>query len=71
MTFTYRDTSTPALRDISFTVPAGTTLGLVGRSGSGKTTVTRLLQRLSPTYHGQILIDGVELRDCVPVNLCC
>jgi ATP-binding cassette subfamily B protein len=71
VTFTYRDTSTPALRDISFTVPAGTTLGLVGRSGSGKTTVTRLLQRLSPTYHGQILIDGVELRDCVPVNLCC
>ena len=42
----------------------------MGRSGSGKTTVTRLLQRLSPGYQGQILIDGVELRDCVPGNLC-
>ena len=70
VTFTYRDTSTPALREVSFAVPAGTTLGLVGRSGSGKTTVTRLLQRLSPGYQGQILIDGVELRDCVPGNLC-
>ncbi|MBV9236213.1 MAG: peptidase domain-containing ABC transporter [Xanthobacteraceae bacterium] len=63
VTFTYRDAGAPALRDISFAVPAGTTLGLVGRSGSGKTTVTRLLQRLSPNYQGQILIDGVELRD--------
>jgi ATP-binding cassette subfamily B protein len=63
VTFTYRDAGTPALRDVSFTVPAGTTLGLVGRSGSGKTTVTRLLQRISPDYQGQILIDGVELRE--------
>ena len=63
VTFTYRDAGAPALSDISLTVPAGTTLGLVGRSGSGKTTVTRLLQRLSPNYQGQILIDGVELRD--------
>ncbi len=63
VTFTYRDSMAPALRDVSFTVPAGTTLGLVGRSGSGKTTVTRLLQRLSPDYEGQILIDGVELRE--------
>ena len=57
-TFTYRDAGAPALREVSFTVPPGTTLGLVGRSGSGKTTVTRLLQRLSPSYQGQIRSTG-------------
>ena len=38
--------SAPALDDVTFEAPIGTTLGIMGRSGSGKTTVTRLLQRL-------------------------
>ena len=43
--------------------PIGTTLGIVGRSGSGKTTVTRLLQRLHSDYEGLIKIDGVDVRE--------
>jgi subfamily B ATP-binding cassette protein HlyB/CyaB len=52
-----------ALDQVSFTVPAGTMLGIMGRSGSGKTTVTRLLQRLNSNYEGMIKIDGMDLRE--------
>jgi ATP-binding cassette subfamily B protein len=47
---------------LSFEVPIGHTLGVVGRSGSGKTTITRLLQRLHTEYEGSIEIDGVDVR---------
>jgi ATP-binding cassette subfamily B protein len=60
--FTYPGGNVPAIMDLSFDVPVGTTIGVVGRSGSGKTTVTRLLQRLHPDYEGLIKIDGVDLR---------
>ncbi len=60
--FTYQGANSPAIKDLSFEVPIGTTLGVVGRSGSGKTTVTRLLQRLHPDYEGLIKIDGVDVR---------
>ena len=52
-----------ALDEVSFTVPRGTMLGIMGRSGSGKTTVTRLLQRLHTGYEGTIKIDGMDLRE--------
>jgi ATP-binding cassette, subfamily B, bacterial HlyB/CyaB len=61
--FTYKGTLTPALNGVSFEVPVGATLGVVGRSGSGKTTVTRLLQRLHSDYEGLIKIDGVDVRE--------
>ncbi len=60
--FTYEGGASPAIKDLSFDVPIGTTLGVVGRSGSGKTTVTRLLQRLHPDYEGLIKIDGIDIR---------
>jgi len=60
--FTYHGGASPAIKDLSFEVPIGTTLGVVGRSGSGKTTVTRLLQRLHPEYEGLIKIDGIDVR---------
>jgi ATP-binding cassette subfamily B protein len=60
--FTYQGGASPAIKDLTFEVPIGTTLGVVGRSGSGKTTVTRLLQRLHPDYEGLIKIDGVDIR---------
>ncbi|MGL1190205.1 ATP-binding cassette domain-containing protein, partial [Vibrio parahaemolyticus] len=44
-------------------VPAGSTLGIVGRSGSGKSTVTRLLQGINRDYKGFVKIDGADLRD--------
>jgi len=52
-----------ALDGVSFTVPAGTMLGIMGRSGSGKTTVTRLMQRLNTSYEGIIKVDGMDLRE--------
>jgi len=53
----------PVLKDLSFSVPAGTMLGLVGRSGVGKTTVINVLCRFYPIDEGQILLDGVDIRD--------
>ena len=61
--FSYPGTKTRALDGISFDVPAGTILGVVGRSGSGKSTVTRLLQGINREYEGQIKLDGVDLRE--------
>ncbi len=61
--FTYKGATAPALDAVSFEVPVGRTVGVVGRSGSGKTTVTRLLQRLHPDYEGLIKIDGVDVRE--------
>jgi len=61
--FRYSPSSPFALDGVSFTVPAGTTLGIMGRSGSGKTTVTRLLQRLNTSYEGMIKVDGMDLRE--------
>ena len=62
VTFRYTGTRSPALQDVSFQIKPGTTLGLVGRSGSGKSTITRLLQALHSDYEGEIRIDGVDLR---------
>ncbi len=56
-------TSSPALDDVSFTIPEGSIFGIMGRSGSGKTTVTRLLQLLHSNYEGLIKIDGIDLRE--------
>ena len=61
--FCYRGAAKPALDGVSFTVPEGTILGVMGRSGSGKTTVARLLQMLDSNYEGLIKIDGNDLRE--------
>jgi ATP-binding cassette subfamily B protein len=63
VTFTYAGTKLPALDRVEFSIPAGTMLGLVGRSGSGKSTVTRLLQGINREYSGFIKIDGADLRE--------
>ncbi|WP_229187164.1 peptidase domain-containing ABC transporter [Bradyrhizobium oropedii] len=63
VTFTYMNTTVPALDRVTFSMPAGTTLGIVGRSGSGKSTITRLLQGINRDYKGFVKIDGVDLRD--------
>ena len=63
LTFTYPGSKLPALDKVSFEVPAGTMLGVVGRSGSGKSTITRLLQGINREYSGFLKIDGVELRE--------
>ncbi len=60
--FTYKGALKPALKEVSFEIPQGTTLGVMGRSGSGKTTITRLVQRLNTDYSGLLKIDGVDVR---------
>ena len=63
VTYTYPNGTTPALHQVGFGIAPGTVLGIVGRSGSGKSTVTRLLQGITRDYSGQISIDGFDLRD--------
>jgi ATP-binding cassette subfamily B protein len=63
VTFTYLGSKLPALDRVSFAVPAGAMLGLVGRSGSGKSTIARLLQGINRDYSGFLKIDGSDLRE--------
>ena len=63
VTFRYKGAVSPSLNGISFEVSRGTTLGVMGKSGSGKTTITRLLQRLHSDYDGLIKIDGIDVRE--------
>ena len=60
---------TPVLRDVSFAVPGGTTLGILGETGSGKSTIALLLARLYDPDEGRITIGGVDLRDMDPQAL--
>ncbi len=61
--FRYSSDAPYALDGVSCDVPPGTVLGIMGRSGSGKTTITRLLQGLHQDYEGIIKIDGMDLRE--------
>jgi ATP-binding cassette subfamily B protein len=53
----------PVLSDVSFEVQPGKTVAIVGRTGSGKTTLTRLINRIFDADEGRVLIDGVDVRD--------
>ena len=63
VTFTYPTKEQPALRDVSLTIEPGKTVALVGRSGSGKSTIASLLTRFYDITQGEILLDGVDIRD--------
>ncbi|MDD4796603.1 MAG: ABC transporter ATP-binding protein, partial [Eubacteriales bacterium] len=63
LTFAYPDTELPALRDISLHVAPGQTLGILGHTGSGKTTLVNLLLKLYNVPRGTILLDGVDIMD--------
>ena len=60
--FEYRP-GQPVVRDFSVTVPGGSVVALVGRSGAGKTTVTDLVARFHDPTRGRILLDGTDVRD--------
>ncbi|MEW6996538.1 lipid A export permease/ATP-binding protein MsbA [Colwelliaceae bacterium BS250] len=63
VTFSYPNTDKPALSALNFSIKPGQTLALVGRSGSGKSTISSLLLRFYNSDHGQVLIDGENIRD--------
>jgi ABC-type multidrug transport system fused ATPase/permease subunit len=62
VSFAYAD-GPPTLRDVDLTVEAGTTVALVGATGSGKTTLVQLLGRLYDVTEGAVLIDGADVRE--------
>lgn len=63
VSFTYYGKDQPALKNISFELPAGKTFALVGRSGSGKSTIANLITRFYEMDSGSILLDGTDIRD--------
>lgn len=62
VTFSY-EPHKPVLKDVSFKVKAGEMLGIVGRSGSGKSTLVNLISRLYDAEEGDVLIDGINVRE--------
>jgi ATP-binding cassette subfamily B protein len=65
VSFTYpgREEAGAALRDVSFTIHAGEAVALVGRNGAGKTTIVKLLTRLYDPDEGQILVNGINIKE--------
>jgi ATP-binding cassette subfamily B multidrug efflux pump len=66
--FTYKDTNIEALKGVSFTVEQGKTLAVIGKTGSGKTTILELIGRMYNTTKGDIKIDDISIKN---VNLHC
>jgi len=62
LNFKYRPDTPEVLKNINFSINKGESLGLVGRSGSGKSTITKLIQRLYLPNQGQIILDGIDIR---------
>lgn len=63
VTFSYPDADVPVLYDISFTANPGETTAIIGGTGSGKSTVVNLIPRFFDVTSGEVLIDGVNVKD--------
>ncbi|MCL7986455.1 ABC transporter ATP-binding protein/permease [Sphingobacterium sp. lm-10] len=69
LTYTYETTGIQALRNINVDIEPGTTVALIGRTGSGKTTLANMLLRMFDTDEGRILYDGHDIRDLQTTSL--
>ncbi|EOX4799070.1 lipid A ABC transporter ATP-binding protein/permease MsbA [Vibrio alginolyticus] len=69
VSFTYTGAEKPALENVSFDIPRGKTVALVGRSGSGKSTIANLFNRFYDVDSGSITLDGHDIRDYELKNL--
>lgn len=63
VTFSYAGAAQPALQDVSFTVRPGKTLGIIGPTGCGKSTIVNLVPRFYDAQKGRVLVDGVDVKD--------
>ncbi|KAK3021801.1 hypothetical protein RJ639_047156, partial [Escallonia herrerae] len=63
VTLKYVPSSSPALHDLTFTIAGGTQIGIVGRTGAGKSSILNAIFRLNPICGGRILVDGVSILD--------
>jgi len=68
VSFSYGD-GAPVLKDVSFVLKEGQTLGIIGGTGSGKSTLVHLIDRLYPVSEGEILIGGVNIEEISPATL--
>ena len=68
LTFRFSPTGKDILRHITLKIPAGSTLGIIGKPGAGKTTLASLLFHLFPLERGRVFVDGRDIND-VPLNL--
>ncbi len=69
VSFTYDDTDITALRNVSFEVKNGETIGIIGKTGSGKSTILDLIGRLYDVSSGEIRIDGTPIKELNLINL--
>lgn len=69
VSFKYTPTSNLVLKNLSFNIEAGKSIGIVGRSGSGKSTITKLIERLYIPNEGAIYIDDIDIRHLNPYIL--
>ncbi|MET4272257.1 subfamily B ATP-binding cassette protein HlyB/CyaB [Bradyrhizobium sp. F1.2.2] len=69
VSFRYRLDGPEILHNVSFDIPAGQTVGIVGSSGSGKSTFAKLVQRLYVPQGGRVLVDGMDLMTTDPAGL--
>ena len=69
VTFAYPGTEVPALRNVSFSIKAGEHVAIIGRIGSGKSTIAKLILGLYEPDSGQILIDGIDIKQVDPADL--
>ena len=70
VTFRYfKGSEDPVLSHIDLTIPAGMTVGVIGSTGCGKTTLVSMIPRLYDTDEGQVLVDGIDVRDYSLYNL--
>jgi ATP-binding cassette subfamily C protein LapB len=69
VTFTYPDSEVPALKNVSFVIEPGEHVGLIGRIGSGKSTIEKLILKLYDPDEGKILIDDVDIAQIDPARL--
>ena len=69
VSFAYGEGEMPALREVSFTIRTGERVGILGRVGSGKTTLEKLILGLYQPTGGAVLVDGIDLRQLDPAEL--